>query len=107
MERLDATMVRDALAPVATVPTGAKWEVINIAVAADGTRAYEWYLFILDTTPTYWGLDQIHVAAGAFFVNRSYQSVVLYEGESLIAWPLAGSGPDEGIVVTYVEVEPA
>jgi len=106
MERLEATMVRDALASVATVPTGAKWEVINVAVAADGTHAYEWYLFVLTTDPTYYGLDEITVAAGKFFVNRSYQSVVLYEGESLVAWPVAGTGPDEAIVVTYVEVEP-
>src|SRR5690349_23866175 len=106
MHALHQTMVRDALAVVATVPTGAKWEVINVAVAADGSRAYEWYLFLQDAMAGYWGLDQIHVPAGGFFQNRSYQSILLEEGESLVAWPLAGSGPDEGFVVTYVEVTP-
>lgn len=107
MERLTAKPTIDTVDTLVTVPTGVKFEVINVAVTADGTHAYTWYLFVQEVSTTLRGLDEVHIPAGAFFVNRSYQSVVLYEGESLVALPLGAGGPAEDILVTYVHVSPA
>jgi len=107
MERNVSVIPHNALTVVAEVPTGVKWEIINLAVAADGTNAYEWYIFILVGGATYYGLDEITVPAGKFFVNRSYQSVVLEAGDSLVAWPVTAGTADEAMYTTYVEVFPA